>query len=189
MRATLKLTDIAIKRAKPSEGALKLSNGGGLFLLVEPSGGKLWRYKYRFNGAERKLALGKYPDISLQEARRLHQDAREQLARGIGPGVAKQAMKKTKGELAANSFEAVAREWFTTWGKDKSPRHSGYTIARLEQNVFPVIGRKPTAEIRASDVLEVCRLIEKRGAVESAQNSHCRIAGHAVRGHHGSRRE
>ena len=168
MVATLKLTDITIKRAKPSEGAYKLSDGGGLFLQVEPTGGKLWRYKYRFNGAERKLALGKYPDISLQEARRLHQEAREQLARGIDPGVAKQTMKKTKGDLAANSFEAVAREWHTTWGKNKNPEYSKNTITRLEQNVFPIIGRKPSAEIRASDVLEVCRLVEKRGATELA---------------------
>jgi len=164
----LKLTNIAIKNAKPSDSAVKLSDGGGLYLQVEPTGGKLWRYKYRFDGAERKLSLGKYPDISLQEARRLHQEAREQLARGIDPGAAKQALKKTKGELAANSFETVAREWFATWSKDKSPKHAAYTIARLEKNVFPVIGRKPTAEIKASDVLEVCRRIEKRDAAEMA---------------------
>ena len=164
----MKLTDITIKKAKPRETAFKLSDGGGLFIQVEPSGGKLWRYKYYFNGAEKKLALGKYPDISLQEARRLHQEAREQLARGIDPSVAKQTMKKTKGDLAANSFEAVAREWHTTWSKDKSPRHADYTMARLEKNVFPVIGRKPIAEIKASDALEVCRIIEKRGAPEMA---------------------
>ena len=107
-------------------------------------------------------------DISLPEARRLHQDARVQIVRGIDTGVAKQVTKKTKGEPAANSFEAVAREWFATWSKAKSPRHAEYTIARLEKNVFPVIGKKPTAEIKASDVPEVCRRIEKRGAAEMA---------------------
>jgi len=165
--ATL-LTNVAIQKSKPREKAYKLSDGGGLFLSVEPTGGKLWRYKYRFDGTERKLALGKYPDVSLQEVRRRHQEAREQLAQGIDPGAVKQAKKMTKEGLATNSFEVVAREWFGTWSKDKNPGHANYTMTRLEKCVFPTIGRKPIAELKASEILDVCRPFERRGKVETA---------------------
>jgi integrase len=162
----MKLTDMAIRKAKATERPLKLFDGGGLFLLVEPTGGKLWRYRYRFGGAERKLSIGKYPDISLLDARRLHQEAREQLARGIDPGVVKRARKRARADLVANTFEAVAREWFEVWSKDKSPGHSKETLSRLEKNVFPAFGKKPAAEVRAADALEVCRMFEKRGSAE-----------------------
>ena len=89
----MKLTDINIKKTKPREKAYKLFDGGGLFLQVEPSGGKLWRYKYRFDGKYKLLALGKYPDVSLQEARKRHNGAREQLAQGIDPSAVKKAQK------------------------------------------------------------------------------------------------
>jgi len=164
----LRLTDINIKRAKPNEKAYKLFDGGGLYLQIEPTGGKLWRFKYRFDGKEKKLPLGKYPDVPLQEARRRHQEAREQLAKGIDPAASKQAVKTARGELVANSFEAIGREWFETWKKDKSDKHSGRNITNLEKDVFPYIGKRPVAEIKAPDVLEVCRRVEKRGAIETA---------------------
>jgi len=168
MVVTLKLTDIAIKKAKPRESVFKLSDGGGLFLMVQPSGGKLWRYKYRFGGVERKLGLGKYPDVSLQEARKRHQEAREQLAQGIDPTAAKKAVKAASDEMAANSFEVIAREWFENWGKDKTESHAARTIVNLEKDAIPYIGSMPIALIKAPDVLAVCRRIEKRGAVETA---------------------
>jgi integrase len=164
----LKLTDIGIKKIKPREKTFKLFDGGGLYIQIEPTGGKLWRYKYRFDGKEKRLAFGKYPDVSLQEARKRHQEAREQLAQGIDPAAAKNAIKAAKEGRAANSFEVVAREWFETWKKDKTERHSGYTITRLEKNVFPYIGNMPVADIKAPEVLDVCRRMEKRGVLEMA---------------------
>jgi len=162
------LSDINIKRAKPSEKSYKVFDGGGLYIEIQPTGGKLWRFKYRFDGKENRLALGKYPDVSLQEARRRHHEAREKLAQGIDPSAAKKAMKAAKGELATNSFEAIAREWCETWKKDKSDSHTERTMARLEKDVFPFIGTRPVAEIKAPEVLNTCRRIEKRGAIETA---------------------
>jgi hypothetical protein len=133
----MKLTDINIKKAKPGDKVRKLSDGGGLFLQIETAGGKLWRYKYRFEGKQKLLALGKYPDVPLQEARKRHQEAREQLAQGIDPSSAKKAMKTAIGERAANSFEIVAREWLEMWKKDKTEDHSKRTMTRLEKDVFP----------------------------------------------------
>ena len=164
----MKLTDINIKKAKPGDKARKLFDGGGLYIQIEPTGGKLWRFKYRFDGKEKRLALGKYPDVILQEARKRHQEAREQLAQGIDPSEAKKAVKTAKGERAANSFEVVAREWLETWKKDKTADHSKRALTRLEKDVFPWMGGRPVSEIKAPEVLDVCRRIEKRGAIETA---------------------
>jgi integrase len=136
--------------------------------MVQPSGGKLWRYKYLFNGVEKKISLGIYPDVSLQVARKRHQEAREQLAQGIDPSAARKAMKVASGEMAANSFEVIAREWFENWRKDKTESHAARTIVNLEKDAFPYIGSMPIALIKAPDVLATCRRIEKRGAVETA---------------------
>jgi hypothetical protein len=127
----LSLTDLAIRKSKPRDKAFKLTDSGGLFLLVKPTGGKLWRYKFRFDEKEKSLALGAYPEISLQDARKRHMEAREQLAHGIDPCAAKQALKAARSGLAPDSFEVVAREWLAVWASDKTPRHAGYTLARL----------------------------------------------------------
>jgi len=164
----MKLTDINIKKAKPGDKVRKLSDGGGLFMQIELTGGKLWRYKYRFGGKQKLLALGKYPDVPLQEARKRHQEAREQLAQGIDPAAAKKAVKTARGERVANSFEVIAREWLETWKKDKTENHSKRTMTRLEKDVFAYIGNSPVSEIKAPEVLAVCRRIEKRGAIETA---------------------
>jgi integrase len=167
----MNLTDLAIKKARPSDKAYKIFDSGGLYLQVEPSGGKLWRYKYRFDGKHRLLAIGKYPDVPLLEARRQHQEAREKLAKGIDPSVSKQATKVARGELLANSFEVIGREWFEMWKKDKAEAHLVRTIANLERDVFPYIGSRPVAELKAPEVLAVCRRIENRGAIETAHRA------------------
>ena len=164
----MKLVDINIKKAKPRDKSYKLFDGHGLFIQIEPSGGKLWRFKYGYEGKEKLLALGRYPEVSLLEARKKHLEAREQLTQGIDPSVAKKAMKAVRGELSAHSFEVVAREWFEVWREDKTEKHAGYTIARLEKNVFPYIGSLPISQIRAPEILEVCRHLEKRNALEMA---------------------
>jgi integrase len=169
--ADMKLADINIKKAKPGDKTRKLTDGGGLFLQIEPTGGKLWRFQYWFEGKRKLLALGKYPDVPLQEARRRHAEAREQLARGIDPAAAKKALKLAGAERAANSFEVVAREWFATWKADKAESHYSKVIARLEKDVFPYVGKRPIAGIKAPDVLDVLRKIENRGIVDTAHKA------------------
>ena len=133
----MKLTDINIRKSKPDIKVRKLSDGGGLFLQIEPTGGKLWRYKYRFEGKQKLLALGIYPDVPLQEARKRHTAAREQLAQGIDPAAVKKAQKAAGAERAANTFEVIAREWFGRWKTGRVEGHSSKVIASSQKNVFP----------------------------------------------------
>ena len=105
------LTDTAIRKAKPADKPTRMFDGGGLYLEVSPAGGKLWRLKYRFNGKERRLALGIYPDTGLADARGKRDDARKLLAAGVDPGEQRKAEKAAGEERAANSFEVIAREW------------------------------------------------------------------------------
>ncbi len=179
------LSDTAIRTARPGEkpvkdsagkttryemveGSYKLSDEKGLFLLVTPSGGKWWRLKYRFAGKEKLLSLGVYPDISLKAARERREEARRLLAEGIDPGQHRKATKNMQADRAANSFEAVAREWYAknlpTWAAS----HSDNLRARLENDVFPWIGGRPIAEITAPELLALLRRIENRGAIETA---------------------
>ena len=107
-----KLTDSAIKNIKPAEKPIKMFDGGGLFLLVTPAGGKLWRQKYRVDGKERLLAHGAYPAVSLKEARTRQETAMEQLAAGIDPSAHRKAEKAAVVAEVTNSLEVITREWF-----------------------------------------------------------------------------
>lgn len=166
------LTDISVRNAKPKAKAVKLSDGGGLFLLVSPAGGKLWRYSYRFDNKQKTLALGAYPEISLKEARDKHADARKLLANGIDPGENRKATKAAKVTNAANSFEVVAREWFAKHMADKADSHKDKVIQRLEKDVFPWMGNRPIADIKAPELLAVIRRTEGRGALDTAHRIH-----------------
>ncbi|MDR2560464.1 MAG: Arm DNA-binding domain-containing protein [Holophagales bacterium] len=137
------LTDLGIKRAKPAEKPYRLFDGGGLYIEIQPTGGRLWRYKYHFNGREKRLAIGKYPEVSLQEARRRHFEAREKLANGIDPSAAKKAAKAAKRALAENSFEALAREWYENWRLDKVEMYTRKSMMQLEKDVFPYNRENP----------------------------------------------
>ncbi len=160
------LTDTAIRKAKPAEKPLRLFDGGGLYLEVAPTGGKLWRWKYRFGGKEKRLALGVYPEIGLADARERRAQARKLLADGIDPAEHRKAVKVAGQERAANSFEIVAREWLgkQTW----VPGYRVKVEARLARDVFPYIGGSPVSELLAPDFLRVLRRVEERGTVESA---------------------
>src|SRR5665647_757338 len=105
------LTELQVRTAKPQAKPYKLSDGGGLFLLVTPAGGKWWRYSYRFEGKQKTLSLGTYPDTGLKDAREKHGEARKLLAKGIDPGETRKATKTARKGNAENSFEAIAREW------------------------------------------------------------------------------
>jgi hypothetical protein len=146
-------------------------DGGGLYLEVSPAGGKLWRLKYRFEGKEKRLALGAYPAVGLREARARRDEAKKHLANGADPGAVRKAQKATQQERAANSFEVIAREWFAQWKTAKAESHSSKVIARLENDVFPWIGGRPVAEINAPDVLAVLRRIESRGVLNTIQKA------------------
>ena len=163
------LSDIKARTAKPQVKEYKLFDGGGLHLLITPTGGKLWRMKYRFAEKEKQLTFGPYPAVSLSEARQKREDARKLLANGVDPGAVKKAQKETRGALAANTFEVIAREWHAKFAPEWSESHARLTLARLELNVFPWMGGRPITEINALEVLTVLQRIEARGAGETAR--------------------
>ncbi len=162
------LSDITVRKAKPTDKDYKLRDEKNLYLLVKKNGGKYWRYDYRFQDKRKTLALGIYPDIPLKKARELHQAARQQLADGIDPSAYKQSLKRSSQEQAANSFEIIAREWHTKQLPTWTEGHAKTVMRRLEVNIFPWIGNKPIAQIKPPDILELLRKIEERGAVETA---------------------
>ena len=166
------LTDLEVRKSKPADKAVKKFDGGGLYLEVSPAGGKLWRLKYRFDGKEKRLALGTYPDTSLARAREKRDEARRQLADGIDPSASRKAQQSARADRAANSFEVIAREWFEARKSGWSLSHSGRLIKRLENDAFPWIGSKAIAEITAPDILSVMRRIEARGTLDTAHRVH-----------------
>lgn len=164
------LTDIQAKTAKPKEAAYKLADGGGLYLEIMPTGRKLWRMKFKqATGKESRLAFGAYPEVTLADARAKRDAARKQMAGGVDPAQAKRIEKQQKATAAANTFEAVAREWHTNKLDTWQPRTADNILHRLEIDVFPLIGKLPIADIKAPVVLDVLRQIEKRGALEMAK--------------------
>lgn len=166
------LTDVKVKNAKPKEKAYKLADSEGLFLLVTPKGSKYWRFKYRFNGKEKLLALGVYDDTSLADARERRNEARSLLAKKIDPGLAKQKQKQTDKLLAQNSFELIARDWFSKFSIKWTEKHAARTLRMLEKELFPWIGSQPITEISALALLATLRRIENRGAIETAHRAH-----------------
>lgn len=166
------LTDTAIRNAKPGEKAVKLFDERGLYLEISPTGGKWWRMKYRFDGKEKRLSLGVYPDVNLKDARNRRDEARKLLTNGIDPSENRKAQKSARADRAANSFEAVAREWFAKYSPTWAASHASKIIQRLEKDVFPWLGGKPIAEITAPELLTVLRRIENRGALDTAHRAH-----------------
>ncbi|NTV69873.1 MAG: integrase arm-type DNA-binding domain-containing protein [Azonexaceae bacterium] len=170
------LSDTTIRTAKPSEKTQKLFDGGGLYLEVAPSGGKWWRLKYRFGGKEKRISLGVYPDVGLKDARERRENARKLLANDIDPGENRKVQKSAKVERAANSFEVIAREWYSKNRESWAVSHADKIIARLENDVFPWLGGKAIAEITAPDVLSVLRRIEGRGTIDTAHRAKSNIS-------------
>lgn len=162
------LSDTAIKNAKPGAKPIKLTDEKGMFLLIAPAGGKWWRLKYRFGGKEKLLSLGTYPEVSLKAARDRRDDARKLLADGVDPSENRKAVKSAKTERAANSFEVIAREWYSKKLPGWAASNAEKIIRRLENDAFPWLGGRPIAEITPPELLKTLRRIEERGAVESA---------------------
>ncbi|EKN3345701.1 tyrosine-type recombinase/integrase [Yersinia ruckeri] len=160
------LTDIKVKTAKPMDKAYKLTDGGGMYLLVKPNGSKYWRLKYRFVGKEKMLSIGVYPDVSLADARQKRDEARKVLAAGGDPGEVKKADKLAQKLSTENTFEAIAREWHRQKADRWSLRYRDEIIDTFEKDIFPYLGRRPIAEIKPMELLETLRRLEKRGALE-----------------------
>lgn len=161
------LTDIAIKAVKPTAKPMKLFDTGGLFLIVTPSGGKWWRFKYRHQGKAKTLSLGTYPTVPLKDARERRDELKRQLARGIDPGVVRRACKESQ----ANTFEALALEWHARFKHTWTADHGERILARFNNDVFPWLGAKPIRDITAPKLLEVIRRIEARGALDTAHRA------------------
>jgi integrase len=166
------LTVTEIRAVKPQDKPRKLSDGGGLYLLINPNGSLWWRLKYRFDGREKLLSLGVYPHVSLQQARSRREDAKRAIASGVDPSAKRQAEKSG----AANTFESIAREWLALQQKKLAPATYDKAVWTFETLLFPYIGSRPVAKLGAVDVLKVLRRIEVRGHHETAHRARQRCA-------------
>ena len=157
------LTETKCRNAKGQIKPRKLSDGGGLHLLINPDGAKYWRLAYRWNGKQRTLAIGVYPAIGLMEARAARDEAKRNLAADIDPSVVKQERKRAAKIATDNTFEAVAREWHENWKGARSPYYAAQILRRLEADAFLAIGRRPIAALEPPELLDMLRKGEARG--------------------------
>jgi integrase len=163
------LTDLNLRNLETRDKPYKVADGNGLFVLVSPSGLRAWRWKYRFAGKEKVLPLGKYPDVTLADARRARDEARNKVLANVDPAEERRDAKFALLAAHENSFETVARAWHKVWAPTKHERYSDDVLARLERNVFPVIGHKPVSQIEPKDVVRMMDLIQGRGATDIAR--------------------
>lgn len=160
------LSDLQIKRAKPQDRPYTLNDGAGLSLLIDTTGGKGWRFRYRFAGKPKMISFGIYGEVSLAEARKKRDDARSMLAKGINPSEARKADKIALRFAHDNNFEAVAREWHSSKTTTWSDGYAKEVLNCLEKDIFPYVGQRPIEQIEPLELLTVLQKIEKRGALE-----------------------
>ena len=165
------LTDTAIRNAKPGEKPYPIRDEKSLYLIINPSGSKWWRWDYRFAGKRKTLSMGVYPDVGLKAARDKRDEARRLVADGIDPGENRKIQKAALLERAENSFEVVAREWYAKFSPNWAASHSSKIIRRFEREVFPWLGGRPIAEINAPELLRTIKRIESRGILETAHRT------------------
>jgi Arm DNA-binding domain/Phage integrase central domain len=173
------LTIKEIENARPKAKKYKMLDGGGLSLLVLPTGTKLWLWRYQFNRGEKNMTFGEYPVVGPKEARELHFAAKKLLATGINPMAERKAEAEAKQEEvraiqreADSSFEKVARKWWAWWSIGKSPRHAETLMDRLETDVFPVIGHLLIDAVQTAHIRDIMITIETRGASDVAKRAH-----------------
>ena len=135
------LTATAVKQAKPAAKTKRLYDEKGLYLEISPKGGKWWRFKYLIDRKEKRISLGVYPEVSLKDARDRRDENRKLVANGIDPSAQRKAQKAKRATATANSFEAIATEWHEKRSATWSVIHSKNVRARLEQNIFPLLGQ------------------------------------------------
>lgn len=162
------LTDAAIRKAKASGKTQRLADGGGLYLEISPSGGKWWRWKYRFHDKEKRLSLGVYPDVGLADARQRRDEARKLKASGIDPGEHRKASKAAGLQQAANSFEVIAREWLAVKKHEWTDLQYNKEESRLKNHAFPWIGSKPISSLGVADIRLLIERVSKAGHLEQA---------------------
>ncbi|HFP9446833.1 TPA: tyrosine-type recombinase/integrase [Raoultella ornithinolytica] len=167
----MKLTARQVDTSRPKDKPYKLSDGGGLYLLVNPNGSRYWRLKYRIAGKEKLLALGVYPDITLAEARQKRADAKKVLAAGGDPGQEKQEEKQAKEQAVANSFERLAMEWHTHKSTSWSEGYAEHLLMYLKKDIFPFIGQKAITDISQVEMLNVLRKMEQRGVLDKLKKT------------------
>jgi integrase len=165
------LSDTQIRRVTAGPTSYRMTDGRGLYLMITPAGGKLWRWKYRFQGAEKLMSFGAYPDVSLLDARDRHGAARKLLAAGSDPMAARKAEKAAGAVADANSFQAVAGAWLAHWRVEKTERHAETTRRRLEANVYPQLGGMPIDSVMAPDLVVMVKAIEARGVGDLARRA------------------
>ncbi|WP_107825249.1 tyrosine-type recombinase/integrase [Neisseria sicca] len=165
----MKLNDRQIKNAKPAEKPFKLNDGKGLYLYINTGGGKLWRFDFSYNGKRKTLSIGKYPTISLVEARQAAENARRLLVSGQDPSEAKQQAKRERQTAALNTFESIARRWHSDNLIRWKENHAARVLRYFETDVFPVIGAMPIQEIRVSDIKAVIDGVMARGVNNTAE--------------------
>ena len=176
------LTDSKVKALSPKDKSYKVSDTGGLFLLINPNGAKYWRVKYRFLGKEKLLSLGVYPEVSLAKARKGRDDAKERLRDGIDPSLLKKQQKALKELGAENSFAAIALEWHKRQQATWAPITATRIMAILERDILPYLGKRPVAELQTFELVGCLNRVVDRGALETAHkarqimNQVCRYA-------------
>jgi len=168
MPSTKTLTAVAVRSAAPREKPYKLAAGGGLYLEVMPTGARYWRWKYRHAGKEKRVALGVYPEVSLEDARRRRDEQRALLRDGIDPMAKRRARKLSSQISAENSFESVAKEWLATKSPEWVDDHTEKVANWLDQHVFPALGPTPISEIEAPEILATLRKLVTRGTIDTA---------------------
>lgn len=161
------LTDTVIRKARAKHTVYRLTDGGGLYLQITLAGGRLWRWKYRFDGREKLMSFGSYPDVSLSLARERHVEARKLLASGTDP----MAERKAEKAAAENSFQSIARAWWEHWQDGKNLRHAVQVKRRMEADILPYLGARPIASIEAPELVAMTKAIERRGARDIAKRA------------------
>ncbi|WP_456404335.1 tyrosine-type recombinase/integrase, partial [Thiolapillus sp.] len=167
----MKLTATEVDKAKPEEKLRRLNDGQGLYLEITPAGVKWWRYRYRKpdTGKDTMLSLGKFPAVTLSQARKRRMEAEELLQAGIDPAAQKKMEKAKRKQAAANTFEAIADDWNEQYLSKKAPAHQKRTWSIIQRCILPYLGKTPIADISAPDILAVARIQEKRGTIETAK--------------------
>lgn len=178
MKTAGELSNMQCEKAVIKPKTYKLSDRGGLNLLVTPGGGKLWRWYYRFNGKQKTMAFGRYPDVGLARARLLHAKARALLSTGTDP-MAERKEEKTQREAERdqaeiqpkNTFAYLARQWFAWWKTDKASRYADAVERRMETDIIAALNTKQPEEITRMDIIEATQAVDRRGAHEIAQRN------------------
>lgn len=165
------LTDVTLKALAPTDKPRKVADAGGLYVLVAPSGAKLFRWKYRYAGKEKAMPLGEYPQVTLAKARLARDEARLLLKSGTDPMAQRKAQKAAQALATENSFAAVARAWHESWRAARTDHHADYVLRRLEADVFPVIGARPVSEVEAPELVAMAKAIQARGALDIAKRA------------------